>query len=86
MINEEKLQELASSFPQLAEKKSALYRSRLANIPKLPKSLDELFIKDDYKLTELGERFLLKDIKDKSERIVIFASKNGLKTLARSKR
>jgi hypothetical protein len=81
-----KIQELVQNFPQFQGKKSALYRSKLTTTPLLPKSLDELFINGDYSLTELGERFLLKDIKNSDERIIIFASNNGLKTLARSQR
>jgi hypothetical protein len=89
ILAEQNIEEVVDNFPQFDQIKTALYSKRSEFFPKNPKSLEELFIdaNSSFSLTELGQRFLLKDIKHETgQRMLIFASKHGLRTLARSKR
>ena len=53
--------ETGSFFPSLNMVDSSLYRKRAKNYPKLPKSIDDLTISDEWKVDLQGEQFLIVD-------------------------
>ena len=75
------LDEIARSMPQYETKRSAIYRKKWTNYPKIPKELHELIFENEiYKNTlATGERFLLVDCCENGQRIVIFCSNEQLK-------
>ena len=81
-------EDIASSMPQYAQKKSSLYRKRWQNYPKLPCELGGLIIDTDiYKNTLTnGKRFLLIDCIENNQRIIIFCSDFQLNILGSSTR
>ena len=81
---------VAQNLPQFETIASGLYKRRNKKFLTLPKLVSELTIDGDYKLTEVGNRFLLSQTKIKNgsndEHVLIFCSDVGLKVLAESKR
>ena len=61
------------------------YKKRL-NYPKIPSSADEIEILDDFALTEDKKRFLLSDVSENGERIIIFCPDWGLEVLSKCNR
>jgi hypothetical protein len=71
MIAKYGVEETATYFPEFESIRSSLYKNKRKIYPKLPTNLDELIISDDFCVTEEGKRFLLADLKDDNERIII---------------
>ncbi len=79
------LEIVAQNLPDFQSIKTTLYNKRALNWPSLPKSLEELSIKDRFCETNLGEKFLINDIQLEGHRITLFCSKTGLEILSKSK-
>ena len=64
--------ELASSLKPLIYMESTIYRKKLQNLPKLPRTISDIELPDIFKYID-NEPFLLHDSAD-SERILIFGT------------
>jgi len=71
------LEIVAENLPDFQSIKTTLYNKKALNWPSLPKSLEELDIRDRFCETTLGEKFLINDIQLEGHRITLFCSKNG---------
>ena len=77
----------AAKLPKLDSLKRTIQRQRVHyNIVMVqPKSLEQLFLPEEYKLTSKGEPFLLYDSGPETQRILIFGTQRNLEMLQLSK-
>jgi len=66
--------------------KPTIYRKKRAKYPPIPIALSDLYVPRELQITKKGEKFLLHDNNDNSNRIVIFAAPVFLKFLCDEKR
>ncbi len=84
-----KLQDMkvvAEAVPQFYNIQAGLYKHKAKTIPPVPKSDDDIELKDEWIMCEDGQRrFLVEQIQEKRE-MFLFCSDIGLTVLAGSKR
>ena len=80
------LNEISKVFPQFSSKQASLYRHRLTILPKLPASIDDIKMENEWTKTDNGEDFLVSHKRTDKFCTISFCSQNGLKILAASKR
>ena len=77
-------QEVVERLPTFNTAKSALYRARGKQTPKLPKTQQEIELDGKWSETSAGDRFLLFDDNNDLGRMITFATTESLQELANS--
>ena len=86
-VSQSDIATVANHFPQYEEIKSGLYNIRRKNFPKLPPTINDISLTDDWTKCQSGGRFLLNHIKDDANgHLIIFCSDTGLEVLAAASR
>jgi hypothetical protein len=78
---------VARELPSMSAIKCAMQRARnqVSGIPRSPISLLDFILPETFKVTIVGERFLINDNEDTDNRMMIFATKEFLGYLSSSK-
>ncbi|KAL0852128.1 hypothetical protein ABMA28_000365 [Loxostege sticticalis] len=74
----------ASFMPSKEAMRLVIHRERVSNEPKLPKTLNEFIIPDEFNKFE-GEQFLIGHFIDDNDTILVFSTKTNLRLLDKSK-
>ena len=80
----EHIDEFLIFWPSFESIDSRFYRTKSELLPKMPGSIDEIVVPDEYTKTMLGEKFLISPIRNINQ-FIAYVSRIGIEALAGSK-